>query len=100
MSVSTRTRPPTQVALSRDRRHVRRSVHPGAFARRRWPWLLAGGTLMLFGLATFQAYRIAYLTATDLRSAATVLKVGPEFLLGGSPFSNEAYGRVRTSIDK
>jgi hypothetical protein len=62
--------------------------------------MLGGGVLVLFGLITFQAYRIAMLTAEDLRSAAIVLKVGPEFLLGGSPFSQEAYERVSFAIDK
>ena len=99
MSVATRPRPPASVAFDRDRRHVR-SVHRDAFRRRRWPWILAGGSLLLFGLVTFQAYRIALYTAEDLRSAAAVLKVGPGFLVGGSPFSEEAYSRVRTSIDK
>jgi hypothetical protein len=100
MSAATHTRPRAQVALDRDRRHVRRSVHPGAFRRRRWPWVLGGGLALLFGLVTFQAYRIALYTAADLRSAALVLKVGPGFLVGGSPFSEEAFSRVETSIDK
>jgi hypothetical protein len=54
----------------------------------------------MFGLVTFQAYRIALHTAEDLRSAAQVLKVGPGFLVGGTPFSEEAFGRVQTSIAK